>query len=211
MKDYELMQMALGTIAMAYGIVLLICIAFYAVTSLVYMKIFKTFESCNPIYAWIPYVQNYQFGKVAWQNSGSIEPFFGKKRITNEKLAWYWIVYILWSFIPIVGSFIYMYKTFNAYLTIVRFIYSRMTGDDGKLMPILTLFFPFILWIKVFTASGELQSEADDMFGYIPATAYTYGATGNSTGYMASQSTAGPTTQQTNQPYNYGQNNLGNQ
>ena len=184
----DLESLAAG-LAIGLGVIFLILfiaiVISYVLNSLVYMKVFKMFGTCNPILAWVPFVSSYMLGKTCNGRSGENNGIFGV-RVPNWMYNFGWafpfaafalsftigVVSVLTNVdLGFIGTVLwYAVQAFNFlyYASIYSFVYSRMEGkyeNQVRVISIVSAIFGIVWLIKILGAPvGQVYSLDNDMY-----------------------------------------------
>ena len=128
MDDFAVVMAVLG----AYLVVIVVIVlAVYVLSSLAHMKALKALGYDKAWMAWIPLAQYYALADVAAGNQESVT-LFGSVSVPAILYKFWWIVWIVVSFVPVIGSI-------AAFAVIVVFlgnsyvkIYARLDGTSEQ-------------------------------------------------------------------------------
>lgn len=93
----------LAVIVAYLGVIIVIGLIYYVLSSLAHMKALKALGYDKAWMAWIPFAQQYALADVAAANQSSV-PLFGSVSVPAPLYKFWWAVWIVLSFIPIIGS-----------------------------------------------------------------------------------------------------------
>lgn len=171
---------AVGLVVLFF-VILVVCLISYIFESLVKMKVFKLFGTCNPALAWVPIVSQYMLGKTCNGKDGQNAGIFNM-RVDNWMYNFGWLAYpvcaiaggilnrIFGGAFPIarVASIAYEVFTFYYWGSIYSFLYSRLEGrpeSEVRVMAILSAVFGIVGFVKVLSApNAQVYSLDNDVF-----------------------------------------------
>lgn len=111
-------------------IALVIVVAAYILASLGTQKVLKKFQYPRPWMAWIPFANYYALADILQDKEGNTS-ILGQKVPAMLFNFWFVVPFAL-SYVPGVGSILYMVANIILYGTICTFIYSRIDNKPEK-------------------------------------------------------------------------------
>lgn len=140
---------ALIAVLGAYIVVILIVgIAWYVVSSLAHMKALKAMGYSNAWLAWIPLGQWYALADAAADGQEKVT-LFGNLSVPAMLYKLWWIVWIVISFVPVIGSLaamvVFIVFLGNSYVK----IYARLDGTDESAQQVIGYLSGFLTIIAV--------------------------------------------------------------
>lgn len=143
---------------------------------LLLMKIFNVFKPCDPIVAWIPFVNSYYLGVCCNGKDGQNVGLFGQS-IPNEVYNFGWIagtailIVTGWLSNPFLSSISGLASFVVSVLysaCIWSFMYSRLEGkteEEVRGIAILSGIVGLVAFVKVLTSSGlKVYSQPNDIY-----------------------------------------------
>lgn len=128
MDDVAVLLAVLGAYLMVFVVIALIA---YVLSSLAHMKALKALGYDKAWMAWIPFAQFYALADAAADNQQSVH-LFGSVSVPAALYKFWWALWIVVSFIPVIGSI-------AAFAIIVIFlgncyvkIYARLDGTSEQ-------------------------------------------------------------------------------
>lgn len=154
----------------------LLMIAGYVMNCLLLMKIFDVFKPCDPIMAWIPFVNSYYLGVCCNGKDGQNVGLFGQS-IPNEVYNFGWLagtailVVTGWLSNPFLSSISGLASFVVSVLysaCIWSFMYSRLEGrteEEVRGIAILSGIVGLVAFVKILTSSGlKVYSQPNDIY-----------------------------------------------
>lgn len=154
----------------------LLMIAGYVMNCMLLMKIFNVFKPCDPIMAWIPFVNSYYLGVCCNGKDGQNVGIFGQS-IPNEVYNFGWIagtailVVTGWlsnPFLSSIGGLASFVVSVLYSACIWSFMYSRLEGraEEGvRGIAILSGIVGLVAFVKILTSSAlKVYSQPNDIY-----------------------------------------------
>lgn len=145
MDDLAVVIAVLGAYLM---VIVVIALVFYVLSSLAHMKALKALGYDKAWMAWIPFAQQYALADVAAANQASVT-LFGSLSVPAVLYKFWWVVWIILPFIPIVGSFVSTVWLIvflgNCYVK----IYARLEGTSEQEQQVIGYLSGFLSIIAV--------------------------------------------------------------
>ena len=142
-------------------------LAGYLVSSAAIVRVLKLFGYERAVLGWLPFVRHYALGTVCIQQSGSLPAVTGTFALPNIFLQWGWAAVLLAYSIPAVGYVLGLGMSVLYYGSVYRFVYSRLYGEDGVVLAVISSLVRIVFYIRVLICSHDregLYSRHEDIY-----------------------------------------------
>lgn len=130
--------------------VLLLVVGVYLLSAYAEFQLLKAFNYKYPWMAWVPLAQNYAYGDLCTQTTGSYMSIVNVA-FPNILLQFGWVLSVILPYVPVVGSLLNIAWSVVYFGTICDFIYKRVEGQDNKILAGISGWFSIVLVIKIYT------------------------------------------------------------
>lgn len=128
------------------GFILTLGLLGYILTSLSYMKIFKTFNFSHPGYAFIPIYNLYILADLTCGDYFRL----GEFQIEKKYFVWWWLIAFVIGLIPFIGTWLELGIIILSEGYCRKVAFSRLDDKySGSILAYFSVIIPIIMWFVV--------------------------------------------------------------